>query len=121
MARCLPRVLILVCSCAPIYCLITFTVICVSRAESTVQVVNEANNSSSVTAREHPDSEVLGKEEIFRRIGILEGAVENAESKHASKQTIITISRNLGTLYSMVSMFPKAEAATIHAIQLMRS
>jgi len=119
MVRRLLRVPVLASAYAPISCLIIFFMICASNAESATQVNEQISSSGSETVAQS-DGEVLGKEEIFRRIGVLEEAIQEAELKHASQETMVTIFRSLGALYSLAGMFPKAEETTNHAIELMR-
>jgi len=70
---------------------------------------------ASQTLPEH-----LDRQEVFRRIAIYEDMARRADSLRLDHRTMTKIYRNLGVLYEVAGMIPKAEAATRRAIELMK-
>ena len=65
-------------------------------------------------------TETLDKQEVFRRIGIYEDIARNADSLHLDRSMTINVYKNLGGLYEMAGMYPRAEAAMKRALEWMK-
>jgi tetratricopeptide (TPR) repeat protein len=103
---------------APFYCLLVFFSIALAGVASSAQSSQSASAQTSSVAE--PMTGPGYKQEILRRIALYEDGARNADSRHVDHPTMIEIYRNLGLLYGPAGMFPKAEAATMRTIELMK-
>jgi tetratricopeptide (TPR) repeat protein len=61
------------------------------------------------------------KPELLRRIGLYETAARHAEEAHTLDGRLISVYLNLGGMYEVAAMYPRAEDAIARAISLIRS
>lgn len=76
-------------------------------------------SAQATAAISHPAPE-LDRQEVFRRIEIFEDFARRADSLHLNHQDLVKVYMNLGVLYDMAGMIPKATAATQRAVDLMK-